>query len=81
MNKLAIAGALALALAAVQGAATQERIRANERYCLLTSDGGGFLGGGPPLCRYETMAQCMASRTGGSDSCIRNPALGTQPIR
>lgn len=81
MKKLVIAGVIVAALGAAQGAAAQERLRPNERYCLLTSDGGGFFGGGPPLCRYETMAQCMASRTGQSDSCIRNPALSAQPIR
>jgi hypothetical protein len=82
MRKLVIAGAVIATLAAAQSAAAQERLRANERYCLETADGGeGGGGSGPLLCRYETLAQCMASRTGQSDRCTLNPALGAQPIR
>lgn len=83
MRKLVIAGAVVAAFAAAQSAAAQERLRANERYCLETDGGGGDGGGGsgPLLCRYETLAQCMASRTGQSDRCTLNPALGAQPIR
>ena len=57
MNKLAIAGALIAALMAVQGASAQERVRANERFCLESSEGAGRGGGGgsmhaePAPCR------------------------------
>jgi uncharacterized protein DUF3551 len=82
MNKLAIAGALIAALAAVQGASAQERLRANERFCLEASGGGrGGGSGGSFICRYETMAQCLASKTGQSDRCMLNPRLAGQPIR
>jgi hypothetical protein len=45
------------------------------RYCLLEIGGGIRGGGGSMLCRFNTFAQCMASRTGHSDSCIINPEL------
>jgi hypothetical protein len=79
MNKLAVAGALILGLAAMQGAGAQERLRANERYCLETGDGGDQGGGGGSLlCRYETLAQCMASKTTQGDRCMLNPRLAGQ---
>ena len=82
MNKLAIAGALIAALMAVQGASAQERVRANERYCLESSEGAGRGGGGGSmLCRYETWEQCVASRTTPGDRCMLNPRLAGQPIR
>lgn len=80
MYKLVIGGAIVASLAAAHGAAAQP-LRANERYCLETADGGRAGGSGPLLCRYESLAQCMASRTGQSDRCTLNPALGAQPIR
>jgi hypothetical protein len=74
MNKLAVTGALIVMLAAVHGAGAQERLRANERYCLEAGDGGDQGGGGGSLlCRYETMAQCMASKTTHGDRCMLNP--------
>lgn len=45
------------------------------RYCLLESSGGFRGGGGSTLCRFNTLQQCMASRTGNSDTCIINPEL------
>ncbi|HEV2000202.1 MAG TPA: DUF3551 domain-containing protein [Xanthobacteraceae bacterium] len=83
MNKIAIAAALLAALAATGSASAQdERVRPNERYCLEPIDGGqGGGGGGSFICRYETMAQCLASKTGQSDRCMLNPRLAGQPIR
>ena len=79
MNKLAIAGALIVALATVQGTSAQERLRANERYCLESADGGDHGGGGGSfLCRFETMAQCIASKTTQGDRCMLNPWLAFQ---
>jgi len=79
MNKLAVAGALIVALAAVHGASAQERLRANERYCLESAGGGDNGGsGGSFLCRYETMAQCIASKTTQGDRCMLNPWLAFQ---
>lgn len=63
-------------------AKAQEKLRKNETYCLLTSEGGGEGGGGAPLlCRFETLQQCLASKTGNSDTCMLNPAIGYQPSR
>jgi hypothetical protein len=52
------------------------------RYCLLERSGGGSggIGGEAMLCRFNTLAQCMASKTGNSDTCIINPEL-TFPLR
>jgi hypothetical protein len=51
------------------------------RYCLLESSGGWRGGGGSTLCRFNTIEQCMASKTGWSDSCIINPELTFPPRR
>jgi hypothetical protein len=78
MRILAIAGALfAVLIAAQTTASAQERLRSNERYCLEASGGRG---GGPQplLCRFETMAQCRASKTGPTDRCMLNPALDSR---
>ena len=46
------------------------------RYCLLDRSGGGSGAGGEAMrCAYDTMGQCMASKTGNTDSCIVNPYL------
>jgi hypothetical protein len=75
MNKIAMLGVLAATLAAAGTAAAQERIRANERYCLESSSGGRGGGSSPLLCRFETFGQCMQSRTGPGDRCMLNPRL------
>ena len=50
------------------------------RYCLLEGGGGTRGGGGQAMtCRYNTLAQCMASKTGNSDTCIINPQLTFPP--
>ena len=50
------------------------------RYCLLEGGGGTRGGGGQMMtCRYNTWAQCMASKAGNSDSCIINPQLTFPP--
>ena len=75
MRILAIAGALFAVLIAAQTAASaQERLRKNERYCLEAATGRGG-GTQPLLCRFSTMAQCLASKTGPTDRCMLNPAL------
>ena len=76
MRILAIAGAVFAVLIAAQTAASaQERVRSNERYCLEASGGGRGGGTQPLLCRFTSMGQCMASRTGPGDRCMLNPAL------
>jgi len=54
----------------------QQKLRKNETYCLQTSEGGGRGGGAPLLCRFETLAQCNASKTALSDYCMLNPVIG-----
>jgi len=54
----------------------QERLRKNETYCLQAGAGGGETGGAQPLlCRFETLEQCLASKTANSDTCMLNPAI------
>lgn len=43
-------------------------------FCLQQADGPRDGGGGGTLCRYQTMAQCWASKTGSADFCYPNPA-------
>ena len=45
------------------------------RYCLLEASGGFRGGGGSTLCRFNTIAQCLASRNSFADTCIINPEL------
>jgi hypothetical protein len=50
------------------------------RYCLFEGGGGPRGGSGQMMtCRYNTLAQCMASKTANSDSCIINPQLTFPP--
>jgi hypothetical protein len=50
-------------------------LRANERYCLQVVDHDGPH---PLLCRFETLAQCNASKTWHGDRCMLNPYLAFQ---
>jgi hypothetical protein len=55
----------------------QQPLRKNETYCLQSGAGGGRGGGDAPLlCRFETLAQCNASKTANSDYCMLNPVIG-----
>jgi hypothetical protein len=55
----------------------QQSLRKNETYCLQAGAGGGQGGGDTPLlCRFETLAQCEASKTANSDWCMLNPVIG-----
>jgi len=47
--------------------------RSNTRYCIEMADSGGSAG--PPQCMFETLAQCIASKTAPSDRCMLNPAF------
>jgi hypothetical protein len=72
MKTLIAAGALAAAFIGMQAPAVAQKATVY-RYCL--QEGGAFRGGsGQTLCRYESLAQCWASRTGPTDFCYLNPA-------
>jgi hypothetical protein len=47
--------------------------RANERYCIEMAEQGGPAG--PPQCLFETLAQCVASKSAPNDLCMLNPIL------
>lgn len=69
---------LAGGVAAASGALAQQPVRANERYCVEVFDSTGI---NPLLCRFETYAQCVASKTSPGDRCWLNPYLGFQQRR
>lgn len=72
MKTVVVAGALFAAAIGMQAEA-QAQNAPTYRYCLQES--GGFRGGsGQTLCRYQTLAQCWASKTSPSDFCYLNPA-------
>jgi hypothetical protein len=81
MKILFAAGALLAVMIAIEGATLAQAQNAPVyRYCLLEGGGGPRGGGGQTMtCRYNTWAQCMASKTGNSDSCIINPQLTFPP--
>ena len=62
------------ALAVAGNASAQQTVRANERYCLESLSKGP----NPLLCRFETYAQCVASKTAPKDGCLLNPQLAFQ---
>jgi hypothetical protein len=50
------------------------------RYCLMERLGGGPGSGGEMMrCAFDTLAQCMASKSGNTDTCIINPWLTFPP--
>jgi hypothetical protein len=77
MRRIFFAGlALALLVPALTANA-QEKLRKNETYCLQSGAGAGTGGGAAPLqCSYETLEQCLASKTANSDTCMLNPVIG-----
>ena len=75
LQSAVLAAAAAIALAAPVSA--QEPVRANERYCLQAFDPSPA----PLLCRYETLQQCIASRTSPLDYCLLNPVLAFRERR
>lgn len=57
------AAALATSSAFAQG------MGKNDPYCLKSSAGSMD-------CGYKTMAACNKAKTGGSDTCMKNPGAG-----
>jgi hypothetical protein len=77
MKTLLIVTAAAASLFAL-AANAQTAVPANQRFCLEVRDATGPH---PLLCRFTTMEQCNASKTGQSDSCMLNPELAFQQRR
>jgi len=79
MKYAILAALLAGGMAAADSRAlAQQPVRANERYCVEVLDKTGLH---PWLCRFETYAQCVASKTSPGDRCWLNPHLGFQQRR
>ena len=70
MKAAILAGAMVALCLAASGTAEP---RANERYCIEMAEQGGPAGS--PQCTFETLAQCVASKTAPSDRCMINPIL------
>jgi Protein of unknown function (DUF3551) len=81
MRILIVTAAFLTGVLAMEGVAFAQAQKAPVyRYCLLEGGGGTRGGGGQMMtCRYNTLAQCMASKAGNSDSCIINPQLTFPP--
>jgi hypothetical protein len=72
MKFIIAAAALAATVIGTQAPAVAQKATVY-RYCL--QEGGiGRTGTGQILCRYQTLAQCWASRSGPADFCYLNPA-------
>jgi hypothetical protein len=78
MKRLALPFVLATSTMAAASALAQMPVPANQRYCLEVMDATGPH---PLLCRFETMAQCEASRTWAGDHCMLNPVIAFQQRR
>jgi hypothetical protein len=78
MNRLALPFVLAATAVVASNALAQTPVPANQRYCLEVMDATGPH---PLLCRFETMAQCEASRTWAGDHCMINPVIAFQQRR
>lgn len=72
MKYLITASAVLAATIGMQAAAMAQSGNAPVyRYCLMDNSFEGS--NGSVLCRYQTLAQCMASRNTLADSCYVNP--------
>jgi hypothetical protein len=68
-----ILAAAMLGLTAEAFAQTRKSSAPVYRYCLFSGGPGGLAGA--TLCRFNTLAQCLASRAAFGDTCIINPEL------
>jgi hypothetical protein len=76
MKILFAAGALLAVTIGIVGTAFAQVQAPVFRYCLLERGSGGPGAGGEMMtCRYNSWAQCMASKSGNTDTCIINPQL------
>jgi hypothetical protein len=81
MKFLFVVGALLAATIGIDSTAFAQAQKAPVyRYCLLERLGGGPGSAGEMMtCRYNTLAQCMASKGAITDTCIINPQLTFPP--
>ena len=49
------------------------------RYCIEMAEQGGTAG--PPQCLFETLEQCIASKTSPSERCMLNPFTANEKRR
>lgn len=70
-----IGAVLAMVATLHADAAEQQKVRTNERYCLVGYAGGML------ECRYETMKQCVASNISAHSRCVLNPWLASRRAR
>lgn len=76
MQRLLMAGAIVVGTLAIRADAAAQGggVKANERWCLKTNEGGRG-GSHVMLCRFVSWSQCMESRNSGMDLCMLNPRL------
>lgn len=75
MKVIVAAGVLLATAIGMQTQALAQSKAPIYRYCLLEGSGSFRGGGGATLCRFNTLAQCLASRNSFADTCIINPEL------
>jgi hypothetical protein len=67
---------VAVTLAAIAAGFAPAQAQRVYRYCLMERLGGGPGSGGEMMrCAFDTWGQCMASKSGNTDTCIINPWL------
>jgi hypothetical protein len=72
MRLLILVGAATFGMAGMLAPAMAQGTKAPVyKYCLQEA-GGGIQGTGQILCRYNTLAQCWASKSGPGDLCYIN---------
>ena len=72
MKAMIAAGVLvAAAVGLFQTPASAQTPSSASRYCLMSGSHRDTVG--MVLCRFDTLAQCMASRNGFGDTCYINP--------
>jgi len=67
--RVIIAAAMFAAALVASSSAFAQTMGKSDPYCLKTSAGAMD-------CAYKTMAECNKAKTGGSDSCMKNPGGG-----
>lgn len=74
MRMVIAALALVLAPAVIPAPAEAQGRAPVYRYCLMDNSTRDSMG--TMMCRFDTLAQCLASRLSFADTCHINPAYG-----